>query len=614
MSPTLSADQPKLPESALWQQFTLEQESGAFYGVWLNLLSLQLNRAVRAVLVLGEPDTNAYRPVAYWPEGQGGSAALSNLAERALVAKQGMAGGIDESGRRFGVAYPLLIDQHLYGVVAVEVAGACSSEQLDQSLKQLRWACGWLEARLRRDQSAQNEQLHARLVTAFELVVSALELESYDASLMAVVTELAQKLHCSRVSLGFRQGENIRVDAISHSVELEKRMNMVRAIGQAMDEAFDQRQSISYPITDASELYVTCQHEALAQQYGSGTLLTIPLYVFSDVVGALTFERPEKEPFNSSDMQLCRSVATLIAPILHEKQKNSRGFLRTILDAARDGLTTLFGKEHYLKKGLTTLATLLVISAFVINGAYRVTADTVLEGKVQRSMVAPFDSFIVEAHARAGDEIKQGQLLANLEDKDLQLERLKWLSQRSQMSKQYDEAMALRDRAKVNIITAQIAQVDAQLNLVNEQIIRTEVVAPFDGLVISGDLSQSLGGSVAQGDPLFVIAPLNDYRLILKVNERHIQQIAAEQQGVLILSSLPDERLNFSIERITPISVAEEGENYFRVEAVLTQPMDQLRPGMEGVAKVDIGERKLAWIWSHEIINWLKLWLWRWLP
>jgi hypothetical protein len=39
-----------------------------------------------------------------------------------------------------------------------------------------------------------------------------------------------------------------------------------------------------------------------------------------------------------------------------------------------------------------------------------------------------------------------------------------------------------------------------------------------------------------------------------------------------------------------------------------------LQPGMEGVAKVDIDRRRLIWIWTHEIVDWLRLKLWAWLP
>ena len=39
-----------------------------------------------------------------------------------------------------------------------------------------------------------------------------------------------------------------------------------------------------------------------------------------------------------------------------------------------------------------------------------------------------------------------------------------------------------------------------------------------------------------------------------------------------------------------------------------------LRPGMKGVGKVDIGQRKLIWIWTRSLIDWLKLALWSYSP
>ncbi len=36
-----------------------------------------------------------------------------------------------------------------------------------------------------------------------------------------------------------------------------------------------------------------------------------------------------------------------------------------------------------------------------------------------------------------------------------------------------------------------------------------------------------------------------------------------------------------------------------------------LNPGMTGIAKVDAGQRPLAWIWFHRVYHWFGLWLWR---
>ena len=39
-----------------------------------------------------------------------------------------------------------------------------------------------------------------------------------------------------------------------------------------------------------------------------------------------------------------------------------------------------------------------------------------------------------------------------------------------------------------------------------------------------------------------------------------------------------------------------------------------LRPGMEGIGKVVVGERSLLWIWTHGFFDWLRLALWNWMP
>ena len=113
---------------------------------------------------------------------------------------------------------------------------------------------------------------------------------------------------------------------------------------------------------------------------------------------------------------------------------------------------------------------------------------------------------------------------------------------------------------------------------------------------------------------LFQIAPLDSYRVILQVDEREIADISTEQRGQLVLSGSPDDPLPFKVRRITPVSTASEGRNYFRVEAELDQAPERLKPGMEGVGKIEVDTRKVVWIWTHEAMDWLRLKIWNWLP
>ncbi len=233
---------------------------------------------------------------------------------------------------------------------------------------------------------------------------------------------------------------------------------------------------------------------------------------------------------------------------------------------------------------------------------------------MQRAVTAPFNGFVREAPLRAGDTVKAGQVIGRFEDRELQLERLKMTAQRDQYERQHREAMAKRDRAQIEIVGAQISQAEAQLALLDEQLARTAMVAPFDSVIVSGDLSQSLGSPVERGQVLFELAPLDGYRIVLKVDERDIAHVALGQRGELAVTAMPGEAVPFTVTSITPVNLAQEGRNYFRVEASLEGSTGRLRPGMAGVGKIHVDERKLVWIWTRTLTDWVRLTLWSWLP
>ncbi len=77
---------------------------------------------------------------------------------------------------------------------------------------------------------------------------------------------------------------------------------------------------------------------------------------------------------------------------------------------------------------------------------------------------------------------------------------------------------------------------------------------------------------------------------------------------------MPDAQLNYVVERVTPIAEQGEGRNFFRVEAMLQERSDFVRPGMSGVAKTNIDERLLIRIWTDKAVDWMRLALWKWFP
>ncbi len=133
-------------------------------------------------------------------------------------------------------------------------------------------------------------------------------------------------------------------------------------------------------------------------------------------------------------------------------------------------------------------------------------------------------------------------------------------------------------------------------------------------MVVQGDLSQQIGAPIELGKELFILAPLQSYRVILQVDEREIRHVQPGQSGRLVMIGLAGEPIDLRINKVTPVATSQDGKNFFRVEAQLRQAPPHLRPGMEGIGKIETGRRQLWWILTHSLTEWLSLNSWKWLP
>jgi len=453
-----------------------------------------------------------------------------------------------------------------------------------------------------------------RVSLLLALIAIALERRSFRAAAMAIATELATRLGLERVSIGFERRGRMHVDALSHSASFDARSSLIRGLCAAMDEACDQDATLLHPSPEGTPAHVVRAHERLVSDHGSGAACTVPLSSGGRIVGALTLEQAEGQHIHADAVRLCQEAAGTLGPLLDLERRAEAGPIARLRAALLEHIAHIARPGHPTARLVAAAGVAVFVLLGVMPGTHRVTADATLEGLIQRAVVAGIDGYVAEASARAGDVVRQGQVLARLDERDLVLERRQWSAGLDQLRKEYREALSVHDRTQLNILHARIAQSQAQLALLDENLTRTQLRAPFDGVIVQGDLSRSLGAPVEKGTLLFEVAPLDGYRIILEVDERDIAYVAAGKRGQLGLSAMPGETLPLAVEKITPVSSAVDGRNVFRVEASVLRPVASLRPGMEGVAKIEIGRRRLIWIWTHDLFDRLRLWAWSWWP
>jgi GAF domain-containing protein len=605
-------------EQALWTAFAEASSMETFCQSWLALQCRMMGAARAGIVLLGPPDRGPFRPVATWPDGRHKHKHLSKTAEKALTVRRRVVSPSapsegDIANGRYEIGYPIEARGALHGVVVIQVL-PISEASLQGLVRQVQWGTAWMEVFFSRQAVISEREIRERMQRTLDLVATAVGHDRFYASAMAVVTALAAQLQCERVSVGFLKRGRAHVVAVSHSAEFKTHANVTQGVADAMDEAIDQRETIVYPPLEDRESAVVIAHEHFAKEYGGGSILTVPLESGGQPVGALLLERSSMRPFDSKTVELCRSVGLLVGPLLEVQRREDRWLGIKAWESFGHFFATLLGPRHVALK-LTTMMTLGVLAFCVFaQGDYRVSAKTVLEPIVQRAAAAPFDGYIREAPRRAGDLVHVGDLLCTLDDRELRLERLKALSKFEEYQKEYHKAMAEREAAKAEIFTAQMKQVQSEMALLDDKLAHTHVLSPFEGIVVSGDLSQQLGSPVEKGKVLFEIAPLDSYRIVLEVDERDIVDVRVGQRGNVLLSAFPSDPVEVTVQKVTPVSTAKEGRNFFRVEASLAKSDDRLRPAMEGAGKIDVDRRLMVWIWTHQVVDWVRLAVWTWLP
>lgn len=594
-----------------WEASTDQELKKQFSTQWLDRQCSQIQGCVAGVLVLGEPDLGPFVPAAFWPVATPGvaavaSTALANVADRCLQERRSV---LVQHGTAFTLAEPLLLAGHLHGLVAIECQ---SSTQNPVALfAALRWGLAGIRAMLLVQTVADTQLTRERMMTLLNLLGTALNEPDFHSAAQAAATEMALQLGCDRVSIGFRRKGYSQVMALSNSAQFGQRMNLMQAIAEAMDEALDQHMLINLP-QSGKELCVVRNHAALARQYGSDAILTIPFLVDQRVEGAFVLERSGSQPFDAETVELCQGAVALVSRVLHLRYDAQRSVLERATAQYVSAYAALRQRGHYVTKLVLGSVLVLLVLLMVIPGQHKVSATATVEGATVRVLIAPFDGYLESTRHRAGDVVHANEELARLDSRDLHLEYLHWASQADQYDKQYEQHRAEHDRAQSEIAHSQNDQAKAQMDLLAEQLQRTSITAPFDGIVVSGDLSQMLGSAVKRGQVLFEISPLNQYRVILEVDESDIDGIKIGQSGQLVLAAIPGQALGLHVTRVTPLVVAKEGRSFYRVEASLDSSA-RVRPGMEGVGKIELGPRALLWIWTHKMLDWLRMFAWSWL-
>jgi hypothetical protein len=295
---------------------------------------------------------------------------------------------------------------------------------------------------------------------------------------------------------------------------------------------------------------------------------------------------------------LLKAATPEVAPLLSLLYRAKPG-------AAIGGIKRLWNRGTLTQRHLAVAAGVAAVIGLFIPLPYPVKATCELQPVVRRVIAAPFDGTLRQSFVRAGEVVTKGQILAEMDGREIRSQLSEALAQKERATKESDNALSQGHIAEARIAALEAEGLDYHIELLKYRQEHLEVRSPIEGLVLQGDLERSEGAPLRVGDTLYEVGPLD--RLVAEVAVP-ASEIALVEVGAKVDLKL-ESRVNLTVEstilRIAPKSEWIEDANVFLCEAEIENPENLLRAGLKGKAKVAGPIRPLIWNLCRD--GWLAL-------
>ncbi len=159
------------------------------------------------------------------------------------------------------------------------------------------------------------------------------------------------------------------------------------------------------------------------------------------------------------------------------------------------------------------------------------------------------------------------------------------------------KAQLIVGNAKVGQAQAQVEQDRANLKQLEEQLNYTTVVSPIDGIVLSRDVEvgDAVSSILVLGSSATLVMTLGDTSEVYvkgKVDESDIGKVYLGQPARIKVESFKDKTFTGKVTKISPMGVEKDNVTTFEVRASINNPGGELKANMTANAEVILEEHK----------------------
>jgi RND family efflux transporter MFP subunit len=407
-----------------------------------------------------------------------------------------------------------------------------------------------------------------------------------------LVDRLQQGLGCRQVVLALcgRHRTQCRIRAISGAVQFDAHSETVRAMQDACQEALVRGGVTQWPPATSAHGQAALAHRQLLTRTDAQQVTSVALRDRQgDVLGVVLV-------LDTSSPGSCLVPEGWWSPlvaVLKCLRDGERGRVAQLLSRFTRGISRPRGR-------LLALLVAALVGLLAVPVPLRVGCECVLQPVTRRFVVAPYDGVLDKCLVAPGDVIDRGTTLARMDERELRWELAQVEADCARAEKERDAARAAHRTSAAQLAELDMQRLAVQQRLLQHRLEHLAIRSPIDGVVVAGDLEKAEGAPLTIGQSLFEVAPLDRMLCELSIPEEDVGRINTGMAVRVSLDARAGDAVTGEIRRIHPRAELRGSTSVFVAEVELDNPDGQLRPGMNGAARVLAGRRSVAWLVFHK--------------
>ena len=405
-----------------------------------------------------------------------------------------------------------------------------------------------------------------------------------------LVNQLRQALICDSVALALAAPNDglMRLTAVSSTNTIDRRSEQSRLLESALEECRQRNDWTAWPADD-SDQPPPLTFQQLATHASAASVVGLPLIDHTgDCRAALVLCGDDSLRHSSGPQQFLTTLAPTLAESVPVMKEARGGRVRKQLSQVGK-----LGRIAIIA-GVAAVALTMLLPM-----PYHVRCDAKLQPVIRRFVAAPFDGTLEKTLVKPGDIVDEGDVLAQMDGRDIRLQRAALVAKLEQSQRQHASSLAKGEAADAKLAKLELQKLQLERDRLDQRMANLDIKSPIDGIVVSGDLERVEGAPLTVGQSLFEIGPTEQMLVEIAVPESEVAYVETEQSVQLWLDAYPGQSWNAKLQHIQPRAEIIDNESVFVAEVQLNNDTSLLRPGMSGRARIATASHPLGWNLFH---------------